>query len=356
MSAPIDPRTDALATLATCRARGDRALDEPTAKRVLAAFGVAVPAGEVADDAAGASAAGARLGFPVAIKLVSPDGVHKSDIGGVRLGVTDTDTVREAVAALAASASAHRVRSTGFLVERMAPPGIEVVIGGLLDPRFGPVVMLGLGGVFVEIFADTAFRVCPIDAADARDMIDALRSAMLLRGARGRQPVDESALIAALLAVGGEGGLMMSAGGAIAELDVNPLIVSPAGALACDARIVLAPPGASPDTASVAPAVATDAELVERFRPLFEPRVVAVVGASATSFTPANDFIRQSLALGFSGRMVPIHPKAEQVEGLPAARSLAEVEGPIDYVYVAVGAAQVAALIDAAPGKARYVQ
>jgi acyl-CoA synthetase (NDP forming) len=352
-----DLRADALSALSQAAASGGGALDEPSAKRVLAAFGLPVPAGETVADGNDAPAAAERLGFPLAIKLVSPDGIHKSDIGGVRLGIADADGVRAAIRALAAAAAAHGARTTGFLVERMAAPGVEVVIGGLLDARFGPVVMLGLGGVFVEVFADTAFRVCPIDAADARDMIDELKSAPLLRGARGRAPVDEAALVAALLAVAGPDGLMVRAGGAIAELDVNPLIASASGALACDARIVLsaAPAQAAPPTVRAA-APPGDPELLERFRPLFEPRTVAVVGASATAFTPANDFIRQCRALGFAGRMVPIHPKADTVEGLPAARSLAEVDGPIDYVYIAVGAAQVPGVIAAAPGKVRFAQ
>jgi acetyl-CoA synthetase (ADP-forming) len=110
-----------------------------------------------------------------------------------------------------------------------------------MDARFGPVVMLGLGGVFVEIFADTAFRVCPIDEIDARDMIDQLRAAPLLRGARGRKPVSEDAIVAALLAVGGDNGLMTTLCDEIQELDINPLMVSGHGAVACDARVVLRP-------------------------------------------------------------------------------------------------------------------
>jgi acyl-CoA synthetase (NDP forming) len=356
MSAGIDSRGNAIASLDAAVAAGRAALDEPAAKRVLAAFGVRVPDGATVGDAEQAIHAASVLGHPVAIKLVSPDAIHKSDIGGVRLAVADAEGVRRAIDELRAGAAAHAVNTTGFLVERMARPGTEVVIGGLVDPRFGPVVMLGLGGVFVEIFADTAFRVCPISEADARDMIDELKAAPLLRGARGRVPASEGALVEALLAIGGENGLMTRAAGSIVELDVNPLIVSADEALACDARIVLRSPSAPAAVPEAGVPAWADADPVARFRPLFEPRTVAVVGASATSFTPANDFIRQCLALGFAGRMVPIHPKADRVEGLAAARSLAEVDGPIDYVYVAVGAAQVPDLIAGARGKVRFAQ
>ena len=127
----------------------------------------------------------------------------------------------------------------GVLVEEMSPAGVELVIGGVIDARFGPVIMLGLGGVFVEIFGDTVFRVCPIDRIDAEEMIDGLRGAPLLRGARGRPPVGEKRIVDVLLAVGGEKGLIVELEAEIGELDINPLIVSPGAALACDARIVL---------------------------------------------------------------------------------------------------------------------
>lgn len=227
--------------LAEARQAGRRALDEPGAKRLLQSFGIAVPRGEVVADAAAAQLAASRLKAPFAAKVVSQEAIHKSDIGGVRLSLGAAADVRAAVLALGEAAAGHNVVASGYLVEEMATPGCEVVIGGLMDPRFGPVVMLGLGGVFVEIFADTAFRVCPIDAIDVRDMIDQLRAAPLLRGARGRKPVSEDAIVAALLAVGGDNGLMTTLCDEIEELDINPLMVSEHGAVACDARVVLRP-------------------------------------------------------------------------------------------------------------------
>lgn len=219
------------------RTQGRDVLDEPAAKRVLAAYGLAVPRGVMV-------APGARPGLdglsgPFAAKLISPDASHKSDVGGVRLGLADAAAASAAVRELETLARGKNLRLDGVLVEEMAPAGVELVVGGVIDPRFGPVLMLGLGGVFVEIFGDTAFRVCPIDRIDAGQMIGELRAAPLLRGARGRPPVDEARIIEALLAVGGERGLLVDLENEIAELDINPLIVSPEAALACDARIVL---------------------------------------------------------------------------------------------------------------------
>lgn len=345
----------ALRLLAEARA-ARRTFDEPTAKRVVAAFGVAVPGGEVVADAEAAAAAFGRAGGPVALKLVSPRPIHKSDVGGVRLGLVDAPAVRDAAGALLSRAAQAGIVVSGLLLERMAAPGVELVVGALHDPRFGPVLMLGLGGVFVEVFADVSFRVCPIDEADARAMIDELRAVPLLRGARGRVAVSEPAIIGVLLAIGGAEGLMARANGAIDELDLNPVIVDARGAFACDARIALRSPDAAgnPDGGFRAPGEPDDP--LERFRPLLEPRAIAVAGASATSFTPANDFIRQCVALGYRGRIVPIHPKAPQVEGFDAVPSFEALDEPVDYTYVSVAARQVPALVASARGRTRFLQ
>jgi len=230
-------KPDLAEIFAAARAAGRRALDEPAAKRLLAAYGLAVPRGVTVRPGGVPDLAGIRP--PYVAKLVSPDASHKSDVGGVRLGLADAAAAAATVRELEALATARGFVLDGVLLEEMAPPGVELVVGGVIDARFGPVVMLGLGGVFVEIFDDTAFRVCPIDELDAREMIDELRGAPLLRGARGRPPVDEARVVATLLAIGGEKGLLVENESGIAELDLNPLIVSATGAVACDARIVL---------------------------------------------------------------------------------------------------------------------
>ena len=213
-------------------------LDEPAAKRLLAAAGIAVPRGCVIESAVELPQALAGLRFPLVAKLVSPDASHKSDIGGVKLHLANAEQVRAAIAALDAAAQSHGVRVCGFLVEEMVS-GHELVIGGVMDARFGPVLMLGLGGVFVEVLRDVVFRVCPLDRQDALEMIGDLKGAPLLRGARGRAPASEPALVQAILAVGGEVGLMMRLQHRISELDINPLIVDGERAIACDARMVL---------------------------------------------------------------------------------------------------------------------
>jgi len=223
----------------TARTEGRDVLSEPDAKLLLRAYGVKVPQG--ATVLVPTDPRLDQLVGPLAAKLVSRDVVHKSDVGGVRLGLDDRASLRCAVDDLIELARQLRVPLEGVLVEEMAPAGIELVVGGTIDERFGPVLMLGIGGIFVEVFRDFVFAVCPITHKDAVEMIDALRGVAILRGARGRARVNESLIVELLLKLGGEAGLLIEMQYEIREIDINPLIVTEDLAWACDARIVLAP-------------------------------------------------------------------------------------------------------------------
>ncbi len=216
-------------------ARGHTALTEDEAKQVLTCFGLRVPQRIVVPFGGEATLEG--LVFPLVLKVVAPSILHKSDLGGVRLGLRDSAEVQAAIAAMTARLSGHAIE--GWLLEEMAPPGTEIVIGGTIDPSFGPNVMIGLGGVLVELFEDVCFGICPLRPTDARRMLDSLRGVKLLRGFRGAPPADEGAVLDALMRIGGPDGLMPALSDLVAELDVNPLIVSASGAVAVDARIVL---------------------------------------------------------------------------------------------------------------------
>jgi len=221
------------------RKQGRAALDELAGKRLLASFGVSVPKSLVVQDATEAATACGNLKPPLVLKVVSPDILHKSDAGGVKVGLGNAHEVEEAVRAMMKRPGIESARIDGFLLEEMAPAGLEVVVGGLRDPQFGPLVMVGLGGIFVEVLADVSFRICPIARLDAEEMLDELKGAALFRGARGRNPASREAIVDVLLKVGGENGLMMTHGEDIAEADINPLIVTESGAVAVDARFVL---------------------------------------------------------------------------------------------------------------------
>ena len=175
----------------------------------------------------------------VPVHLHKYDILHKSDAGGVKVGLKSAAEVKDAINTMAASKQIKAARIDGYLIEEMAPAGQEIVIGGLRDPYFGPLVMVGLGGIFVEVLRDVSFRICPITRIDAEEMIDDLKGAAILAGARGRQPASRAAIVDALLKVGGEGGLLMTHAEEIKEADINPMIVSETAAVAVDARFIL---------------------------------------------------------------------------------------------------------------------
>src|SRR3984885_576367 len=239
----MNPQSSAASTadalIADALAQGRAALDEKAGKTLPAAYGIRTPRSALATSAADAQLRAAELTPPFAVKVVSPDILHKSDAGGVTLGLADADAVRAAIEAMATKPLIASARVDGWLVEEMIPPGREVVVGGLRDPQFGPMIMVGLGGVLVEVLKDVAFRICPIDAAEARAMLGELRGHALLTGFRGEAAVDTDALVDVMLRIGGADGLLMRHANTVAELDLNPLIVSASGAVAADARVML---------------------------------------------------------------------------------------------------------------------
>ena len=176
----------------------------------------------------GAAAAADRLGYPVALKILSPEVIHKSDVGGVALDLVGPEAVRETAEGMLLRAP----EGASLMVQRMVEDGVEVILGGKQDPTFGPVVMFGLGGIYVEVLEEVSFRVAPLTRADAEAMIDEVRSSRLLGGIRGRPPADREGLIRALLVLS----RMLVDHPRLLEIDVNPLVVSPEGVVAVDAR------------------------------------------------------------------------------------------------------------------------
>jgi acyl-CoA synthetase (NDP forming) len=339
--------------IAQARAQGRDALSEADGKRLLRAFGVAVPRSSVAADADDARKQAAMLTAPLVVKVVSPDILHKSDAGGVTLNLSTPEAVHAAILAMAARPAIAAARVEGWLIEEMVPAGIEVAIGGMRDAQFGPMIMVGLGGIFIEVLKDVAFRICPITEADARSMLTELRGGALLDGVRGEAAVDKEALVRTLLDVGGEDGVLMALGDDLAEMDINPLIVAQQGLRAVDARFVLSV--GKQDAAAAAPGQGVGNPL-DYYRPLLRPRTVAVLGASTKNVAIANTFIRRLKAFGYDGSIYPIHPTAPEVEGLRAYPSLAATPEPVDYAYVAVGAQQIPGLLGAAAGRCRFAQ
>ena len=227
----------ASAIIDVARKEGRTILTEIEAKQVLEEAGVPVSPARLATTRDEAMQVAAQLGFPIVLKIVSPQITHKSDVGGVALNLTSADEVGAAFERVVASAKQHVPDATidGVAVQRMEKPGTEVIVGMTTDAQFGPVMMFGLGGVMVEILKDVAFRVVPINERDARQMIHEIKGFPLLEGYRGSDPADIEKLQALLMKVSS----FIEQHPEIAELDLNPVFAYKDGAIAVDARIVL---------------------------------------------------------------------------------------------------------------------
>jgi len=210
---------------------------EDDAALVASAYGIARPAGSLARDRSAAVRIANEVGYPVVLKVASPDILHKSDIGGVVLGVADDAALSRAWDDVL-DRTHHRMPDAavwGAMVQKMVPPGFEVIVGMERDPTFGPLLMFGLGGIYVEVLHDVAFRLAPLDRAEARRMIDQTRGAALLKGARGADASDIDAITDVLVRIAA----LATDFPEIVELDINPLVVGRrgSGALAADIRI-----------------------------------------------------------------------------------------------------------------------
>lgn len=219
------------------RKEGRSLLTEIEAKQVLEEAGVPVSPARLARTRDDAVKMAKELGYPIVLKIVSPQITHKSDVGGVALNLTSADEVGAAFDGIIASAKQHVPDATidGVAVQRMEKPGIEVIVGMTKDPQFGPVLMFGLGGVLVEVLKDVAFRVVPINERDARQMVHEIKGYPLLEGYRGHDPADVARLEQLLIKVS----QFIEQHPEVAELDLNPVFAYKDGALAVDARIVL---------------------------------------------------------------------------------------------------------------------
>ncbi|HEY3187365.1 MAG TPA: acetate--CoA ligase family protein, partial [Solirubrobacteraceae bacterium] len=233
------PSTKALAVLADLRAVGRLRPGIVDLAPVLAACGIAVAAPVAVKTPDEAGAAAARMGVPVALKIVSPDISHKTEVGGVRLGLVTAEAVIQAAQAMFERATRERPQAVveGFAVQPMVPPGKELLLGAVRDPQFGPLVMVGFGGIYVEILRDVATRLAPIDREEALLMLEELRLAPVFHGVRGERPVDLPALAATVARFSG---LVAHAVG-LEEIELNPLVAGTSSVVAVDARATLTP-------------------------------------------------------------------------------------------------------------------
>src|SRR6516225_4584933 len=293
-------------------------LTAPEGKQVCDAYGIPVPKEGLAKSAADAAKVATGMGFPVVMKIVSPDILHKTEAGGVIVGVK----------------TAADAEIEGVQVQQMLTGGTEVIVGSITDGSFGKLVAFGLGGVLVEVLKDITFRLAPATRADALSMLDGIQAHDMLKGVRGGDPVNRDALADVIVKVS----QLVSDFPEIVELDLNPVFATKKDATAADVRIVV------DFDYKPRPAPRPTEEIVSAMNRIMQPKAVAVIGASAEGGKIGNSVMKNLINGGYKGDIYPIHPKAAEILGYKAYKSVKDVPGVIDTAVFAIPAKFVAAV------------
>ncbi len=313
------------------RGDGRSALSAPEAKRVCDAYGIEVPGEGLATSPQEAVGLAEEIGYPVVLKIVSPDILHKTEAKGVLVGLKSEDEVSKGYETIVSNAKAYKSDAdiTGVQVQKMLAEGQEVLIGAIKDPTFGPVVTFGLGGILVEVLRDVTFRLAPTSTDDALAMVNGIRTAEVLRGVRGRPGVDLDAL-AAMIARVSE---LVTDFPEITEVDLNPVLAQENGAIAVDARFVV-----EFDAADERPPRYSEEEILETMNRLMHPRAIAVVGASEQEGKIGNSVMKNLVNGGFEGEIYPVNPKATEILGKKVYADVSDLPDGVDVAVFAIPA------------------
>ncbi|HSY09030.1 MAG TPA: acetate--CoA ligase family protein [Steroidobacteraceae bacterium] len=321
------------------KAQSRQALTAPEARGICEAYGISIPKEAVAKSAEEAGRLAAEIGFPVVMKIVSPQILHKTEAGGVIVGVKSVEQAIRGYATIIGNARHYDAHAEilGVQVQQMLAGGQEVIIGAVTDPAFGKLVAFGLGGILVEVLKDITFRLAPASEEDALSMLDGIAAAEILRGVRGAKGVDRTALAGMIARVSA----LVADFPEISEMDLNPVFASEHGATAADVRIVL-------DFNPAAPRHRPSQELiVTQMNRIMKPNAVAVIGASPENGKIGNSVMKNLINGGYQGAIYPIHPSAETILGKKVYKSVKDVPGAIDVAVFAIPAKFVAqALIE----------
>ena len=319
------------------RKSGRFALSAPEAQQLCKAYGIPTPKHGLAKSAAEAAKIAARLRFPVVLKIVSDDILHKTEAGGVIVGLKSAGEVRRAFDRLVKNAKAYKKNAAiqGVQVQQMLGAGREVMVGAVTDPSFGKLVAFGLGGVLVEVMKDITFRLAPVSKKDALSMLDGVRGAEILRGVRGANGIDRTALADILQKVS----QLVNDFPDILEVDLNPIFATDKGAHAVDVRIIVGEPLAQRQRFS-------QSEILSAMQRIMNPRAVAVIGASAEDGKIGNSVMKNLINGGYAGMIYPIHPKADEILGRKAYASVLNVAEEIDVAVFAIPAKFCAGAMD----------
>jgi len=315
------------------KTEGRDSLTAPEGKLVCDAYGITVPQEGVASSADEAVRMASTMGT-VVLKIVSPDILHKTEAGGVLVGLKTPDEVRRGYDTILSNAKAYKAdaKVVGVQVQQMLMGGQEVIIGAVTDDSFGKLIAFGLGGVLVEVLKDITFRLAPATNEDALSMLDGLQAAEMLKGVRGSEPVNREALSNLIVRVSE----LVSDFPEISEMDLNPVFATAKGAIAADVRIVV---DFAPKPQRHRPA---HDDIVTAMNSIMRPDSVAVIGASAEDGKIGNSVMKNLINGGYQGKIYPIHPKADAILGHKAYKSVKDVAEHIDVAVFAIPAKFVA--------------
>jgi len=331
--------TDVTRILSEVKRLGQAALTEVESKEVLTAYGIPVRAGQVAIDPESAVEIAGKLGYPVVMKIVSPDIPHKSDVGGVRVNLGSPEAVRSAFTDIVKKARLEKPKADiqGVLIYQMVPEGVELVIGATFSRQFGHAVMFGLGGVLVEAAADVVFKLVPLTREDSLHMIQEIRGKKILGNFRGKPAVNVNAVADIMEKLS----TLVTAHPEILEVDLNPVIASAAGAIVVDARMAIGEPKKIADT------IYSSEEIITGMKRIFSPEGIAIIGASGDPSKLGYSTVKNTIDGGYKGKIYPINPKADEILGLKCYKSVQEIPGKVDAAAIVIPAKNVADAVKA---------
>ncbi len=331
-------RSTVQAILDQALTEGRSSLSALQGAEVCKAYGIPVPREGLADSSEAAVELAQSMGFPVVLKIVSPDILHKTEAGGVLVGLNGAEAVAEGYRTIVSNAKSYdpNAEITGVQVQQMMTTGQEVIIGAVTDQTFGKIVAFGLGGVLVEVLKDVTFRMAPIDRAEAQSMVEGIAAAEILRGVRGAAPVDQSALVDL---IGRVSDLVIDFP-QFAEVDLNPVLSTPEGATAVDVRILVQ------KDAPVTPDRFSQDAILTAMNRIMRPTSIAVIGASAEDGKIGNSVMKNLINGGYKGAIYPINPKAVEILGVKSYSSITDVPGDVDVAVFAIPAKFVAQALE----------
>ncbi|GAA0236335.1 acetate--CoA ligase family protein [Cryptosporangium japonicum] len=324
-------------------AKGRDALTAPEGRAIVEAYGIRTPGEGLATNPEDAVAVATTIGFPVVMKIVSPDILHKTEAGGVIVGVADGAAAAEAYRTIVRNAREYDAGApiVGVQVQEQLTRGHEVIVGAVTDPTFGKIVAFGLGGVLVEVLKDVTFRLAPTSPDTARSMVEGIKAAEILRGVRGAEPADTEALADLITKVSD----LVTDFPEISEVDLNPVLATSDGATAVDVRILVDPEAAK------TPVRFEREEILASMNRIMRPAAVAVIGASGEDGKIGNSVMKNLVNGGYQGRIHPVNPKASEILGRPAVKSITDIDGDVDVAIFAIPAKFVPQALEEAGAK-----